>query len=154
MSATRPAWCDRLTADVMVVWRFVSAQTGIPLSHTAKALGLLDRPGGDLQVGVIYEQCNGVNLWMHTAIAPGVHLPRGFVRYCFAYPFDEIGVQRITGWVEASNAAALEFDRRLGFRVEARLAGAATDGGDVLLHVMRREDCRPLRWGRATSMAG
>lgn len=147
------AWTSRVTSDVMAVWRFVSDRTGIPLSSTAKALGQLDRPGGQVQCGVIYEGCNDVNVWMHVAIEPGTVLMRDFVRYCFIYPFDELGVQRLTGWVEASNAAARRLDEHLGFKVEARLQGAASDGGDVLIYVMRREDCRPLR-RRSASMAG
>lgn len=141
----------RVTADVLAVWRFVSQHTGIPLTHNAKALGLLDKPGGQIVVGVVYENWNGPNIWMHVAIMPGTRLPREFTRYCFVYPFDELGVQRITGWVEARNTAALEFDRRLGFKVEARIEGAAADGGDVLVHVMRRADCVPLRWREAST---
>jgi hypothetical protein len=152
-AASRPAWADRLTCDVMRVWEFVSAQTGIPLSHTAKGIGQLDAPGGTLQAGVIYENMNGVNAWMHTAIAPNTRLTREFVRYCFTYPFDELGLQRLTGWVEASNMAARRLDEHLGFKHEATLAGAASDGGDVLIYVMRREDCWPLRWRAPASMA-
>lgn len=147
------AWTSRVTSDVMAVWRFVTARTGIPLSSTAKALGQLDRPGGQVQCGVIYEGCNDVNVWMHVAIEPGTVLMRDFVRYCFIYPFDELGVQRISGWVEESNLAARRFDEHLGFKVETRLTGAASDGGDALIYVMRREDCRPLR-RRPASMAG
>jgi RimJ/RimL family protein N-acetyltransferase len=37
---------------------------------------------------------------------------------------------------------ARRLDEHLGFTHEATLRGAAPDGGDVLLYVMRREDCR------------
>ena len=153
-AADTPAWARRLTCDVERVWRFVSQSTGIPLSHTAKALGQLDRDGQRLQAGVIYENFNGVNLWMHNAIAPGAMLTREFLRYAFAYPFDELGARRLSAWVDESNAAARRFDEHLGFKLETRLAGAARDGGDALIYVMRREDCRPLRWRPLASMAG
>jgi NifB/MoaA-like Fe-S oxidoreductase len=37
---------------------------------------------------------------------------------------------------------AREFDENLGFQQEAVLKGAASDGGDVILYVMRKEDCK------------
>jgi RimJ/RimL family protein N-acetyltransferase len=46
--------------------------------------------------------------------------------------------------VEASNLPARRFDEHLGFQQEAVLQGAASDGGDVILYVMRRENCRYL----------
>jgi RimJ/RimL family protein N-acetyltransferase len=69
-------------------------------------------------------------------------MTREYLRYCFHYPVVECGVDRVSGWVEASNEAARRFVEHLGFREEARLKGAARDGGDVILYVMWREDCR------------
>jgi RimJ/RimL family protein N-acetyltransferase len=107
-----------------------------------KGLGL--ERDGELVAGVLYEGFNHHNVWMHVA-AEGKHwLNRDFLRYCFYYPFVELGVSRVSGYVEASNLAARRFDEHLGFRQEAVLQGAASDGGDVILYVMRRDDCRYL----------
>ena len=46
--------------------------------------------------------------------------------------------------MDASNTDARRFNEHLGFREEARLMGAAADGGDVLLYVMWKEECRFL----------
>lgn len=138
-----------LVSDLETVWRYVHAATGVPLSSTMKALGL--RREGKLVAGVLYEGWNGVNLWMHSAIEPGAYLGRLFPWYVFHYPFNEIGCRRLTGLVEESNKEAMRFNTRLGFKVEARLAGAATDGGDTMIMVMTRENCRWLT--RAPSMA-
>ena len=51
-------------------------------------------------------------------------------------------MDRISGYVNESNEVARRFDEHLGFHEEARLKGAAPDGGDVLLYVMWRDDCR------------
>jgi RimJ/RimL family protein N-acetyltransferase len=108
-----------------------------------KGLGL--ERDNELVAGVIYEGWNGVNLWMHVAAEPGKRwMTRDYLRYCFYYPFEELGCKRVSGYVEASNEVARRFDEHLGFQQEAVLKGAATDGGDVVLYVMRRENCRFL----------
>lgn len=145
----------RMTSDLHSVWRFVHERAGVPLSSAMKALGL--ERDGVMVAGVLYDGWNGVNLWMHSAIEPGAYLGRTYPWYVFAYPFTELGARRLTGWVEASNAAAVRFNLACGFRVEHTVVGAATDGGDALLMVMRPEDSvwlrRPPRAG-APSMAG
>lgn len=116
---------------------------GLKLSEGAAAIGLnrWDR----LVAGVLYEGFNGRNIWMHVAAEPGARwMVRDYLRACFVYPFEVCKVERITGYVDASNLAARRFDERLGFAEEARLKGAAADGGDVILYVMRRDQCRFL----------
>ena len=139
-----------IVSDLERVWRFVHASTGVPLSSAMKALGL--ERDGRLVAGVLYDGWNGVNMWMHSAIEPGAYLGRAFPWYVFHYPFIELGCKRLTGLVEASNAEALRFNSRLGFKIEARLLGAASDDGDTLIMVMTPENCRWL--SRAPSMAG
>lgn len=98
---------------------------------------------GRLVAGAVYEGFNGRNLWVHLAGAPGRRwMSREFLRAGFAYPFLVCRVHRLSGYVNESNAAARRLNEHLGFRVETHLEGAAPDGGDVLIYVMRREDCR------------
>lgn len=114
---------------------------GFAVAERQRAIGL--RRDGELVAGVIYEGFNGRNLWMHVAAVPGRRwLNREYLNACFRYPFQVCGVDRVSGYVEASNHDARRFDEALGFKEEARLKGAAQDGGDVILYVMRREDCR------------
>lgn len=124
------------------VWAYVRNYTPVPVVSGMKGLGL--ERDGELIAGVLYEGYNGVNVWMHVAITPGKKLTMEFIRYCFYYPFVELGCKRVSGYVEDSNEAAKRFDEHLGFTREAVLRGAAADGGDVILYVMRREDCRYL----------
>ena len=108
-----------------------------------KSIGL--ERDGVLVAAVVYEGFNGANVWMHVAAQPGSRwMTREYLRYCFAYPFNEMGVKRISGYVSASNAQARRLDEHLGFKPEAVLHGAAPDGGDVILYAMWREDCRYL----------
>lgn len=127
-----------MTADRSRVLAFVQKYVPLAFVSNMTAVGL--ERDGELIAGVIYEGFNGHNVWMHCAI-PG-RMTREFLHYCFQYPFLELGCKRVSAYVEASNAKARRFDEHLGFKPEARLRGAASDGGDVILYAMTREGCR------------
>lgn len=123
------------------VHQYVCRQTHIPVSTGMKGIGL--ERDGELVAGVLYEGYNGKNVWMHVAAEPGKRwMTKDFLKYAFSYPFNEMKISRVSGWVEARNAAAIRFDEHLGFKREALLAGAASDGGDVIIYKMTREECR------------
>lgn len=133
----------RIISDPARVFAFCKERMPVSMVAGMKGLGLEE--DGELIAGVLYEGYNRHNVWAHVAAEPGKSwLNRDYLRYCFYYPFEELGCTRISGYVEASNAQARRFDEHLGFRQEAVLEGAASDGGDVILYVMRREDCRYL----------
>jgi RimJ/RimL family protein N-acetyltransferase len=98
---------------------------------------------GEMVAAVVFENYNQRNIWVHVAAIPGrLWLTRVSVRAPFLYAFKVCGVDRISGTIDASNADSCRFAEHLGFRVEATLAGAAEDGGDVLIYVLWRKDCR------------
>lgn len=124
---------------------FAFCQKRMPLSLVAGMKGIGLEKDGELVAGVIYEGYNQHNVWMHVAAEPGGQwLNKEFLRYSFRYPFVELGCDRVSGYVEAHNSQARRFDEHLGFKQEAVLRGAASDGGDVILYVMWRGDCRYL----------
>ena len=115
--------------------------TGLHRADDMCAIGL--RRDGELVAAAVYEGFNGQNMWVHLCGVPGARwMTREFLRAGFAYPFLVCGVKRLSGYVNASNHEARRLNEHFGYRVEATLAGAAPDGGDVLIYVMRREDCR------------
>lgn len=124
------------------VFSFVqSSLGGLAKSEGMTAIGL-ERDGA-LVAGAVYEGFNGQNMWVHLAGLPGRSwLNREFLQAGFRYPFIQCGVHRLSGYVNASNTDARRFDEHVGFQEEARLRGAAPDGGDVIIYVMRKEDCR------------
>jgi|JI9StandDraft_1071089.scaffolds.fasta_scaffold740905_1 RimJ/RimL family protein N-acetyltransferase len=114
---------------------------GIEHGERAVAIGL--ERAGELAAGVLFDGLNPVNVWMHVAAVPGARwMTRAYLQAAFAYPFEVCKVQRVSGYVDASNTAARRFNEHLGFREEAVLRGAAVDGGDVLIYVMWRHQCR------------
>lgn len=114
---------------------------GFAASEGMRAIGL--RRHGALVAGAIYEGFNGHNMWVHLAGEDGARwMTRDFLRAGFGYPFLVCGCSRISGYVNESNTSARRLNEHLGWEPEARLSRAAPDGGDVILYVMKREDCR------------
>ena len=133
----------RLISNPARVFAFVSKIMPMAMVEGMKGIGL--EKDGELIAGALYEGFNGQNVWAHLAGAPGRRwMTRQFLWYGFHYPFNEMGVKRISGYVNASNTDARRLNEHLGYQEEARLKGAAPDGGDVILYVMWRENCRFL----------
>ena len=131
-----------LEFDFSKVFEFVQGLIpGLSRADNMTGIGLLRN--GELIAGVIYEGFNGHNVWMHVAAIPGARwLVRDYLKACFAYPFKVCGCSRVSGYVNDSNTAAKRFDEHLGFKQEARLISAAPDGGDVIVYVMWKKECR------------
>lgn len=133
-----------LDYDIDAVLPFMKAiLPGLGWCDGMRVIGL--RRDGEMVAGVAYEGFNGRNMWIHVAALPGARwMVRMYLRACFVYPFLVCKVDRLSGYVNESNTHARRFDEHLGFQEETRLAGAAPDGGDVIIYVMRRQECRFL----------
>ena len=105
-----------------------------------EAIGLED--DGLLAV-VVYNLYSGADIAMHIAAVPGARwMTRSFLRAVFRYPFVQLECRRVSGFVPASNAAALRFDRHLGFVDEGRMREALPNGEDVIVLGMLKRECR------------
>ena len=114
---------------------------GLHRADDMRAIGL--RKGRELVAAAVYEGFNGQNMWVHLCGVPGKRwMTREFLHAGFGYPFLVCGVRRLSGYVNANNLEARRLNEHFGYRQEAVLAGAAPDGGDVLIYVMQREDCK------------
>lgn len=99
---------------------------------------------GELIAGVIYTDYNGSNVCMHIAAIGKRWCTREFLWFCSYYPFEQIGVKRVTGIVDESNRASINWGEKLGFTFEARLKDAGAHG-DLLVYRLFKKDCRFLR---------
>lgn len=98
----------------------------------------------ELVAAVLFNGYTKTNICMHV-VSEGKHwMTREYLRVCFDYPFNQVGVKRITGVVESGNEAALRFNRHLGFREEAVIHDGC-EAGDLILMGMYRDECRFLR---------
>lgn len=98
---------------------------------------------GRLVAGVAFTDYNGVNVCMHVAAEGKDWLRRQYLWTCFDYPFNQLGVKRITGLVGEGNLAARKFDEHIGFVLETTLADAHPTG-QLLVYRMFRSECRWL----------
>jgi len=106
----------------------------------ATGIGLIQ--GGQIIAGLVYENYNGRNIEMHIATDGSRQWMTRYFRWAaFDYPFNQLGVERVTAVTASSNIPALQLNDRLGFKTEAVLVGAHPDG-DLIIKCMRRADCR------------
>ena len=133
----------RLTFDAEVVGPWVVARGGgtwFPGRGTA--IGKLNE-SGELVAGVLYEDWNGANIVCHIA-GEGNWATKEFLHIIFDYPFNQLGVKRITAPNASYNATSINLVKRMGFELECTLT-QATPRGDLLLFRMFRDDCRFLK---------
>jgi hypothetical protein len=134
---------DTFIYDQNRVRQWVGAVVKANFDAKSAAIGL--ERNGRLIVGVVYDRFSGNDICMHVAAVPGVIWCRPHVvRKFFAYPFLQLGCDRVTGLVAASNHVARKFDEHLGFVQEGVMRKGMADGTDMVVYGMLREECRWL----------
>lgn len=121
---------------------FVAQQTDSDMNWIGY-FGLGLEQDGELVAGVIIESYTGRNANIHVAGIGKHWLNRNYLAVVFDFCFNRLGLQRLTGLVEAGNTAALRFDTHLGFKHEHTMPDGGRHG-DLHILCMRREDCRYL----------
>jgi RimJ/RimL family protein N-acetyltransferase len=101
---------------------------------------------GKLLGGVIFQAYNGASIVIQVASFDPHWLDRDMLWMSFHYPFDQLGVRKLFTQTPSNNLKALDFNRKLGFKDEARIEGVFRDA-DLVIRSMRREDCRWLTRG-------
>ena len=131
--------------DKEKVFNFLN-DNGVPLHPSAGMQGLGLIKDDELIAGVMFDDYNGSNMWMHVAAIPGRRwMTRDFLYATFAYPFLQLNIRRLSGWVEADNIDARKFDEHIGFKQEAVLKQAGRNGVDVIIYSMFKDDCRFIK---------
>lgn len=101
-------------------------------------------PEGNVLGGVIYDGFTGGCIFMHQAGFDRRWLVGNMLWLVFDYPFNQLHVRKVAGTINSRNEELLDFNRRLGFKEEARIKDAYPDG-DMLVLTMDRADCRWLK---------
>ncbi|MFZ9326480.1 MAG: GNAT family N-acetyltransferase [Polynucleobacter sp.] len=109
------------------------------------AIGIGLEEDGELIAGVVFNDYTGPGISMHVAAVPGKRwMTREYLWACFAYPFLQLKCNRVTGLVRTDNIVAQKFDEHLGFKREGVLRRACSDGTDMIVYGMLRDECRFL----------
>jgi len=97
---------------------------------------------GEIVAGVVYCEWNGINVVCHIASDGSKKwLTKRYLHTIFDYPYNQLNCKRITVVVGEGNLASLNFARKLGFTLEARLSQAHPTG-DLLILKLFKQDCR------------
>ncbi len=128
--------------------KFVSERIGRAVGDGAwyEAIGLERR--GELVVAVIYTHMTEHDIVMHVAAKPGARwCSHDFLCVAFRYPFAQLGLRRVTGFVPTDNADAIKLNRHIGFTVEGVLR-QGSEHGDMLVMGMLSSECRWKDYGK------
>jgi hypothetical protein len=132
---------SRIVFGTARILAFINSQRPLEFIQGMRGIGL--ERDGEMVAGIIYEGYNFQSIWAHIAAVPGSNwLNKEYLRFCCRYPYETCKVRMVLGYMDARNAQALRFAKHLGFKEETRITEAATDGGDIVILKMRREDCR------------
>lgn len=97
---------------------------------------------GELDAAVVYTNAAGNNIV--ASIVLERPLTKQFLRAVLHYPFWQLRMHRITVLVEEWNERSFGLCEHLGFMVEGRMRGAASDGGDIIVMGLLKSECKWL----------
>jgi hypothetical protein len=92
--------------------------------------------------GVIYTQYNGESIVAHTGAVSPYWFNRDMIFVAFDYPFHQLGVKRIFGFVPEDKWHVQEFNRKMGFKVVTRIEGMFKHNIACIVMRLDHEDCR------------
>lgn len=126
--------------DRLIQWAF--ERMAFTARSDAKAIGWGNETTGSLNAVVIWDGFSECDCNIHVCSDETGHwLRRPLLLATFSHPFLQWGCRRVTTLTHENNAAALRFNRHLGFKQEGVCRNAAPDG-DIIIMGMLREECR------------
>lgn len=124
------------------LWEATGATVWTPVGKSA--MGHI-APDGDIKWAAVFDNYHeGGSIHIHIAVSDRKYVTRRAIQAVFEYPFIQLGVKKLIGVVNSENAAALTFDLRLGFEIEAVIEDAY-ERGDMYILSMTPEQCRWIR---------
>jgi hypothetical protein len=130
--------------DRQVVFQYFEPIIGFKYSEDFRGALWLDEYN-EVDGGVAYNHFQGKTCQMHVVIQKPEKVTREIIRQVFEFPFVVCDLEWILGPVAATNEKALNFDLKLGFREIARLPNGASNGSDLIILGMQKQDCRWLK---------
>lgn len=125
--------------DRLLPW--AQTRIGATFRRDAYTIGL--ERDGQIAAVVVFDGFGETDCAMHIA-SDGTRawMNKSLLLSAFAYPFEQLGLLRVTGMVPADNEAALAFDENLGFVREGYHPQAGPGGKDLISLGLLRKNCR------------
>lgn len=103
---------------------------------------ILGRMGSDIKALVLYSDYTYYSITMDIC-APKA-LTKNLIKSMFSYPFNQLRVKKLFGYIDARNVLSQETFKRLGCREIARIPSFFGDNVDRLVYEATREDV--VKW--------
>jgi len=104
------------------------------------AIGMLDKPDGELVAGMVLVDLTKTNAYTHVASVGKHSIKKVMLQAAFDYAFNQLKLKRLTCKVDVGNLDSLRFVQHLGFGYEHTIK--CGNGEDVIMFVMWRDKCR------------
>lgn len=121
------------------------------IEWAAQVIGFTPRPdaraigyasGGHMRAVTVFDTFGESDCNIHIASDGSRRwCSREYLLHSFAFPFIQLKLARVTGFVPSKNSDALRFDLHLGFQREGLMRNAFR-GDDLIILGMLREECR------------
>lgn len=124
----------------VIAW--VAPRVGEWFERLVPGIGIGLQRAGELIAGIVFTRVTNVSAEVHLAVT-GKH--RGtpeLLRIGFDYPFNQLGLKRLTALVREDNRDSRRLVEHLGFVREGLMRRVCTDGANVIVYGMLREECR------------
>jgi L-amino acid N-acyltransferase YncA len=103
---------------------------------------------GELTSGVVIQSWTNSTVVAHFAVSKPTKLMPTLFDHVIEYVFGQLGMKRMTAYVDADNEKSLKLTSHIGFVDEAILEKAGDDGVDIHLRVLWPENyCRGNKHG-------
>lgn len=137
-----PAMRTYLLNQESRVMEFIVSQCGLKTYWDKPVTFAVLGPDDEIIAAALFEGFRETWCNIHTAIKPGVSLTRKELRHAFSIPFVAFGMRKVLGFVEQGNQAAIRMNERLGFQLEGVLTNATSEGKDLLVFALNKDQCR------------
>jgi len=103
---------------------------------------------GELTSGVVIQSWTNTTAIAHLAVSKPTKLMAELFDHTVVYVFGQLGLSRLTVYVEADNEKSLKLTSHLGFVDEAVMEGAGDNGVDLHVRVLWPQNyCRGKKHG-------
>lgn len=107
----------------------------------------------EIVAAVGFDNWTRNSVQLHVWIPRPKELVRKFIQEVFNYSFVTARKGLVVGLTPSNNAAALHFNKKIGFKEVYRMKDAWDVGADVVVQEMRKENCRWLRRSKVYELA-
>ena len=98
--------------------------------------------GGEILYGGAFNEFRGRDVQYHAACDDPSVLTRSRIKVLFRYPFEQIGVERISCVIADSNARSRKVVEGLGWKQEGIIRRFYADSEDGILYGILKSECR------------